>query len=58
MNKGKRDLKVLLLGSSGAGKTSLAVMFERKYFSKTYEQTVVAETHSKEVCTYIASSIW
>lgn len=44
-------MKILLLGSSGAGKTSLAVMFERKYFLKTYEQTVVLQTHTREVFT-------
>ncbi len=46
---GKRDLKVVLLGSAGSGKTALAVMFGRKYFPKAYDPTVFTDFHTREV---------
>jgi len=45
----KHLLKIIILGDSGVGKTSLLVRYVKKHFSGTYRATIGADFLSKEV---------
>eukprot|EP01127_Copromyxa_protea_P007093 TRINITY_DN17015_c0_g1_i1.p1 TRINITY_DN17015_c0_g1~~TRINITY_DN17015_c0_g1_i1.p1 ORF type:complete len:233 (-),score=38.03 TRINITY_DN17015_c0_g1_i1:41-694(-) len=47
--KKKKLLKVILLGDSGVGKTSLMNQFVNRHFSTTYKATIGADFLTKEV---------
>ena len=50
MNRGKKHLlKVIILGDSGVGKTSLMNQFVNKRFTGQYKATIGADFLSKEI---------
>ena len=50
MSKHKYLFKVIILGDSGVGKTSLLQQFVNRQFSMSYKAAVGADLLSKEVC--------
>ena len=53
--KGRTDIKIVVLGSSGTGKTSLCNLWINNTFSEEYKATVMSEFSSK--CTTIKEII-
>ena len=57
----KRMLKVIILGNTGVGKTSLLNQYISKQFSSFYKATIGADFLSKEVMvddTRVSLQIW
>jgi hypothetical protein len=49
-------LKVIILGDSGVGKTSLMNQYVNKKFSNQYKATIGADFLTKEVCLFMLAT--